>query len=130
HSKEKAPARTSWLIATAFDVPESTAVQFLGSSQGPLRIELNGKLVYQRDEARSFQPDSDRFEATLAAGENRVVVTIDASSENSSFHLRFRRKGSTEARERLVQLALARPGDLDHGRQVFLKVEKSQCLKC
>ena len=44
--------------------------------------------------------------------------------------MRFRRKSATAEHERLIQAALARAGNAERGRQHFLNVEKSHCLKC
>jgi putative heme-binding domain-containing protein len=44
--------------------------------------------------------------------------------------VRFRRKGSDRDRERLVEMALTRPGDAERGRKILGDVEKSLCLKC
>ncbi len=57
---------------------------------------------------------------------------MEAASPESpvEFHLRFRRKSALVEHERLLQAALSRPGNLEHGRAIFLNVEKSLCLKC
>ena len=120
-----------WVAHSELSVADPTAAQFLMSSNAPLRVWLNGKLVLERAEPRRFQPDSDRFEAELAKGTNRLLIelgnTPDAATE---FHARFRQKSSKEEHERLVEAALARPGNVERGRKLFLTVEKSQCLKC
>jgi putative heme-binding domain-containing protein len=111
-------------------VNEPTDVEFLGSSSGSLRVWLNGKSVHVRAEPQSFRIDSDRFAATLAKGDNRLAVMVAGSAAPVEFHLRLRRKSATAQHERLIQAALARPGNVERGRQAFLNVEKSQCLKC
>ena len=120
-----------WVAHSEFSVTDPTAAQFLMSSNAPLRIWLNGNLVLERAEPRRFQADSDRFEAELVKGTNRLLIelgnTPDASSE---FHARFRQKSSKVEYERLVEAALARPGNVERGKKLFLTVEKSQCLKC
>ncbi len=114
-----------------FSVADPTTAQFLMSSNAPLRVWLNGNLVLERKEPRRFQPDSDRFEAELVKGTNRLLIELgnipDAATE---FHARFRQKSSKAEHERLVEAALARPGNVERGRKLFLTVEKSQCLKC
>jgi putative heme-binding domain-containing protein len=107
-------------------------VQFLASSNGRLRVWLNGRLVFERDGARPYVPDSDRFDVSLDPGPSRLVIAVTPPTAVASadFHLRFRRKGLTAERERLMQQALNRPGDADRGRAVFFNLEKSQCLKC
>jgi putative heme-binding domain-containing protein len=127
----KSAVGTCWLAATDLVVPAATSVQFLGSSSGRLRVWLNGRVAYSRDEARPFTPDSDRFEGALTQGSNRLVVMIQPSSDApADVHLHFRRKGSTAEHERLVQLALARAGNIERGRSLFFNTEKTACLKC
>jgi putative heme-binding domain-containing protein len=125
-----AEADAVWLAHTDVLLPQEAAVQFLAASSGPLRVSLNGRLVYQRTEARSFQPDSDRFEATLNQGVNRLLVEIAPGKGNVEFHLRFRRKSSTADHERLVQAALTRAGDTARGRKLFFDTARAQCSKC
>ena len=124
-------ANGMWVGHSDFTVAEPATAQFLMSSNAPLRVWLNGKLVLERAESRRFQPDSDRFEGELLKGTNRLLIelgnTPDASTE---FHARFRQKSSKVEHERLVQAALARPGNVERGKKLFLTVEKSQCLKC
>jgi putative heme-binding domain-containing protein len=120
----------TWWAYTDLNVPEQCAVQFLTSSNGTLRIWLNGQVVHQRNEPRGFQPDSERFDAALRKGPNRLLVLVSAAKGGAAFHLRFRRKSSTAEHEKLARAALARPGDAGRGRKLFFDVEKSQCLKC
>jgi putative heme-binding domain-containing protein len=126
----KAADKNVWLAATDVRTAEASAVQFLGGAGGGLRVWVNGKLVYRRAKDRAFQPESDRFGAALAKGANRVLVEITTPKGAAEFHLRFRRQSSRAEHEKLIQSALARPGDVRRGRQVFFQVEKSQCLKC
>jgi putative heme-binding domain-containing protein len=49
---------------------------------------------------------------------------------SAEVHARFRRRSATERHERLSQLALATRGNVDRGRETFLNVEKSSCIKC
>jgi putative heme-binding domain-containing protein len=101
------------------------------SSNAPLRVWLNGKPVLTRAEPRRFQPDSDRFEAEIIEGTNRLVIHLGNVSDAAvEFHARFRQKSSKAEHERLIEAALARPGNVERGKKLFLTVEKSQCLKC
>jgi putative heme-binding domain-containing protein len=79
---------------------------------------------------RPYRPDSERFEAVLAKGTNRILVCLSAPKGDVEFHLRFRRKGSNADHERLTRAALTRPGNAERGRKLFLSAEKSQCVKC
>jgi putative heme-binding domain-containing protein len=120
----------SWLAQSTLRISEPTDVEFLASSSGSLRVWLNRRLVHERLEPQSFRADSDRFAATLAEGDNQVAVLVGQSAVPAEIHLRFRRKSATAQHERLIQATLARPGNAERGRQVFLNVDKSLCLKC
>lgn len=125
-----AEADRFWLAATDLVVPEATPVQFLASASGKFQIWLNGRMLFERDQVRPFQADSDRFEGTLAAGVNHVVVRVAAPRDSAELHLHFRRKSSTAEQEKLVQAALVRTGDADRGRKLFFDVARVQCSKC
>lgn len=119
-----------WLASTDLIVPEPKPVQFLASATGKLQVWLNGVRVHQREKAAPFQLDSDRFDGSLIAGRNRLVVQVAARPESAEFHVRFRRKSSTAEQEALVQAALTRTGNVERGRTVFLDTTKAQCSKC
>ncbi len=119
-----------WLAATEIHLLEPTPSQFLAASNGTLRIWLNGQVVYQRQEAGAFRPDSDRFEVTLPSGPNRLLIQVGVNKGAAELQVRFRRKSPTAERERLAQAALARAGNIEHGRQLFFDGTKSQCIKC
>jgi putative heme-binding domain-containing protein len=119
-----------WFASTEVVVPEPAAVEFLASSTGSLQVWLNGRSLHRRDQARSFQADSDRFAGVLAPGANRLLVQVGPSGAGVEFHLRFRRKSATAEHERLTQAALSRAGSSERGRKLFFDADKSQCLKC
>jgi putative heme-binding domain-containing protein len=119
-----------WLAVADLMVPDSTPVQFLGSSAGKLHVWLNGRRVYRRDEVRPFQPDSDRFEGAFEKGHNRLLVQVSSSRDTAEFHIRFRRKNSIAELEQFSQAALAKMGDPERGRKLFFDAEKVQCSKC
>jgi len=119
-----------WLAHTDFRLTESATVQFLGSASGSLRVWLDGRPVYQREQTKRFAVDSDRFDATLSAGPHRLLVQVTAAATTAEFHMRFRRKSSKMEHEQLTQAALNRPGNAQRGRQLFNNVAKSSCLKC
>jgi putative membrane-bound dehydrogenase-like protein len=114
------------LGVTDFTMPEPANVELLASSNGTLRIWVDGRLVHRRTDVPPLQPAADRVATDLGAGPHRLAVSV-APPE---FHLRFRRRGSSLDHERLIQLALTRPGNPERGRKVLEDVEKSQCLKC
>lgn len=118
-----------WLAFADVGLPELADAQFLGSSTGAFRVWLNGRSIHQRANPGMFQLDSDRFEARLEPGRNRLVVQVPAQRD-ARFHLRFRRKSSNTDHERLVQRTLATAGNAIRGRELFLNAEKSACLKC
>ena len=119
-----------WLAYTDVIVPEPTPVEFLASSTAGLQVWLNGQSLYRRDQARTFQIDSDRFAGSLAKGANRLLVQVESSGAAVEFHLRFRRKSATAEHERLAQAVLTRAGNPERGRKLFSDADKSQCLKC
>jgi putative heme-binding domain-containing protein len=119
-----------WLAATDVRLPAPATVQFLAASNGPLKVWLNGRLAYQRNQTQVFRLDSDRFSATLAKGPTRMLVQVAAGTGPVQFHLRFRRTSSRAEHEQLTQAALSRQGNPERGRALFLNVDKTQCLKC
>ena len=119
-----------WLAQTEVHLREQTNLQFLGTANGGLRVWIDGKSIYQRDQPRPYIADSERFEIALAAESHRLLVQITGPQEMAVFHLHFRSKSSSAEQEKLVQAALSRPGNMERGRKLFLDVAKSQCLKC
>ena len=129
----KGAEKGNWFQAqTDVVLAEQTVVEFLASTSGSLQLWLNGQSIYRREEPRDFRMDSDRFSATLPAGNNRLTISIGAASPDSpvEFHLRFRRKSALAQHERLTQAVLAQSGDPERGRAVFFNAEKSLCLNC
>jgi putative heme-binding domain-containing protein len=119
-----------WLAATDLIVSEPTAVQFLASSSGKLRVWLDDRRLYQRNETRNLQPDSERFDGTLDAGPHRLVVQISEWREAAEFQVRYRRKNSSAELEKLSQAALTQAGDPERGSRLFFDAEKVKCSKC
>ncbi len=119
-----------WLAASQVFVEQEIDVEFLASSSGTLHVWVNSELEFQRAEVTSYRPDQDRFSATLSTGANHLLVRVDAVQEEPLFQLRFRRKSSQAELEQLISLLLASRGDTDRGREIFMKAEKSQCVKC
>jgi putative membrane-bound dehydrogenase-like protein len=119
----------AFLACADLHVEGETPVEVLASSGGSLGVWLNGRQVFHRREASAFRPDADRFDADLARGPNRLVVEV-AAGEPPQLHLRFRRRGSTAERDRLIRLVLTTTGDAESGRAVLGNVERSACLKC
>jgi putative heme-binding domain-containing protein len=118
------------LGASDFLLPGPATVELLASSSGTLRIWADGALVHRRSAARPFQPDSDRASVSLGGGAHRLIAEVGAAPAPADLHLRFRREGSSPEHERLIRLALTRPGDPGRGRKILEDVEKSQCLRC
>jgi len=124
-----AESRATFAGSAAADiaVPEGFRAQFLASSSGTLTVTLNGEVVHRRPGSGAYAPDSDRFEADLKAGANRLTVEVSGSSQ---VHVRFRRKSAVERHERLAQMALATRGNPERGRELFLNADKTGCVKC
>jgi len=87
-----------------FLVSEGSRAEFRCSSSGTLDVWLNGKQVRRRSQPGNYATDSDRFEADLEPGLNRLVAQV-ATLGPAEVHARFRRKSATERHERLSQLA-------------------------
>jgi putative heme-binding domain-containing protein len=124
----EAEADVSWLALSDVAVPEETLAQFWASASGPLRVWLDGRPVHSNESRRDFKPNSDRFEATLAKGVNRLLLQV--SAPRAQLHLWFRPKSSSAEKERLAQLALEGKGDPARGHAVFFDPLKAQCFKC
>jgi putative heme-binding domain-containing protein len=123
-------AAATWIAVSQFNATEAATVQFLGSAAGKFEVWLNGRRLFGRDQPRPYQSDSDRFEGTLDAGMNRVVVQGTSAPDQAAFQLRFRRKSSSAEIERFVQAALAQAGDAERGRKVFFDEARAQCSRC
>jgi putative heme-binding domain-containing protein len=105
-------------------------VEFQAAGSAALEIWLNGKGIFQRDRPTSFGADADRVSATLTAGPNRLLVRTTPVKGKVEFQLNFRRKSARADLEQLIKNTLARTGNADRGRKLFLDAEKSLCLKC
>jgi putative membrane-bound dehydrogenase-like protein len=127
---ENVSAAAVWVALAEVSLPEATRAQFLASSNSTLEVWLNGFPVHRREKPAPFQADSDRFEAELYKGINRIAVQLVALPEAAKFHMRFRPISSSAEHERLTRYALGNSGDAARGREVFFNTEKSLCLKC
>lgn len=119
-----------WLAWSELTVPEKTDVQFLAGCSASMRVYLNGKQIHRRDDGQPYRVDSDRFDATLEKGLNRILIHFPSPKTDVDFHLRFRRKSSTAVHEKLTQAALTRTGNVENGRKLFFNIERTQCAKC
>jgi putative membrane-bound dehydrogenase-like protein len=129
-SSKGAAADAVWFGYTDVAMPEATAVEFHVSGAGALEVWLNGKSLYRRADAVTNRNASARFVGELVKGDNRLLVRIASPADAVEFHLSFRRKSAAAAHERLMQVALTRPGDVERGRKLFFDADKSLCLKC
>jgi putative heme-binding domain-containing protein len=123
-------AASSWFGDTDLILSEPAKVQFLAGSSGTLRVWINGRPAFQRDQALPFRLDSDQFTVPLVRGHNRLLVQVAFPKGEAEFHLRFRRLNASAEHEKLTQAALTRRGDPDLGRKLFFNAEKTQCIKC
>jgi putative membrane-bound dehydrogenase-like protein len=119
-----------WLALSDVVLSDAREVEVLASGLGKFRVWLDGKLVHERKEAAAYQPDSDRFAVKLSEGVHRFLVAVEPTKNGAKFHLRFREKSSNADLEKWIQVALERKGNGGRGQEVFLDVNKSQCLKC
>jgi putative heme-binding domain-containing protein len=120
----------TWLASTELLAADAAKVEFFTTATAPQTVWLNGQVVYRRDRPGVPGPYPERFEATLAKGENRLLVQLSGVKGAGEFQMRFRRKSATAEHERLTLAALSRAGNPEHGRQIFFDAEKSLCLKC
>ena len=119
-----------WLATSNVWVPEEMDVEFLGSSSGTFRLWLNGRQIFERRDTGAYQPDSDRVDATLSSGMNRLMVWVTGVDNDIRFQVRFRPKSSRAEHERLTRLVLEGHGNVQRGHELMLNKEKSLCLKC
>ncbi|MGD9856637.1 MAG: HEAT repeat domain-containing protein, partial [Planctomycetaceae bacterium] len=128
---ERSEGGTShWLAATDLHAAAPSQVEFLAAADGNLTVWLNGVVAYRRQETTAFAPNSDRFQAALSVGNNRLLVDVSPSSPDARMQITLRRKSSKAEHEQLVQQALQAGGNSERGRELFLNAEKSLCLKC
>ena len=66
-------------------VAEPTDVQFLASSDGRLKVWLNSRPVFDREKSSRFRPESDRFNATLVEGLNRLLLRVSSVGKEARF---------------------------------------------
>lgn len=119
-----------WLATTDLLTHKRDDVEFLASAGGSLKVWLNGREVFNKKKSTGSRPKSDRFDATLAEGSNRLLVRVAANQDDARFQLRFRRRSSKSEHERLTQKSLESSGNIARGRELFMDAEKSQCIKC
>src|SRR5439155_26318783 len=65
-----------WLAYSDLRVSERVEVQFLAAGSAGLRVWVNGKLAYRRDEARPFRPDAGHFDTVLDKGPDRHIIQL------------------------------------------------------
>ena len=119
--------RVAW---TDVSSPAKKQIEFLAAAGGRLRVTINGTEVYRRDGVRGFQPDSDRFHATLEKGVNRLVAWVDWDRP-SRLQVRFRDRTLEGVLETYAQRALKEQGDAVLGQRVFLDIKKrGLCARC
>jgi putative membrane-bound dehydrogenase-like protein len=119
-----------WLAFADLMLTEPVHAQFMAGFGAPAAVWMNGRQLFEQAETKPFQPDSQRLAATLERGWNRVCVRISGTSQITDFHIRFRRVSSKAEHEALLEASLARTGNAERGRQLFLDARKTQCAKC
>jgi putative heme-binding domain-containing protein len=119
-----------WILSTPVVVSAKSNIELLGSASGSLSVWINEKRVHHRVNSAKFRQDSDRIPTTLKKGMNRLFVEISSTEKAPQFQLRFRLRSSKAEHERLVKFALTSRGNVNRGREVFEKIDKSLCLQC
>jgi putative membrane-bound dehydrogenase-like protein len=70
--------------------PETLKTRLLLGAAHPLRVTLNGKLVYEgRPGEKDAQPDQAGVDVELVKGENRLVIEVRYRGESQSLYARF-----------------------------------------
>jgi len=122
--------KNTWLASIDLSAAKPVEAQFLASANGVFQVWLNGRSIFSRQKTASFRPDTDRFEGSLTAGTNRLLLKFASDAPTPRFHLRFREKTSKLEHERLTQRLLTGQGNVLRGRELFFNAEKSLCVKC
>jgi putative membrane-bound dehydrogenase-like protein len=123
------PVGVAWLATSEVSIAEPARTQVLASSNCPMQIEVNGRVLLGRRERRAFEPNSDCFETELPKGTSRVTVQL-GGGRSAKFHVCFRLLSSSAEQERLSRFALVTRGNFERGRAIFRNSEKSLCAKC
>ncbi len=106
------------------DEPRRCAVS-LGSDDG-LRLWLNGTEVVAGDVARGVQPDQDRVELDLPAGESRLLLKIVNRGGASGFTFRLDADTVDGGLARLVRLAPTAP---DSGTRLLARWQRARRVR-
>jgi CubicO group peptidase (beta-lactamase class C family) len=111
--REQPKVDTNQKVAYAyaeFEVAKPTpGIALFGSDDGAA-VWLNGKRVHHVAADRAVDPESDRFEVSLVAGKNRILVKVDNGGGGWGFSLRIyddegkQRIAAREARRELDAL--------------------------
>jgi putative membrane-bound dehydrogenase-like protein len=125
-----APVDAAYYAVSSFLVREPMSVEMLSTCSGSFQIWLNGSVVYERSSPGKFRPNSDRFTVQLEQGVNRIVARVSAMDGAARWQIGFRTRSSQAEHEQLVAAALQNRGNAQRGRELFLNIEKTQCLKC
>ena len=124
------------------EISSTTArkAQFVAGSDDTLTVWVNGKLVYDFQERRGYNPEQDRFDADLVAGENRILVKCGnrggpwqfsvATGAPSEYAFLKAPASAAFDPEGYRQFALKTQGSADKGKALFADAKGLACVKC
>jgi putative heme-binding domain-containing protein len=125
---------------TEIESAEPRQTQLMVGSDDTLRVWVNGKMVYDFQDARGYSPDAARLSVDLAAGVNRVLVACGNEGGGWEFSVAlsprpehaFLKSPGADAfdPESFRQFARDHAGDARRGRELFFDLKGLACVKC
>ena len=120
--------------------PAERKAQMVVGSDDTLTVWVNGTQVYDFADRRGFSPDQDRFDVTLRAGTNRILVRCGNRGGPWQFSVAVTDAGRLCVLESpggdgfdpetFRAAALKGQGSASRGRQLFSDLKGLACVKC